>query len=121
MLRQIYLSVSGRCSRRFYWQFFVVPLTVVGVLWGLLALALNRRPDIFLRLSVLIGLLLVWPCAVMYIKRWHDAGLSGWFAVLNFVPGLSLVMWLVLGCIPGTSGPNRYGPDPAVPSRPVAL
>ena len=86
MLKQIYLSANGRCSRRFYWQFFVAPLVVLGVLWGLAALSMQRNPEMFLRLSVLIYLLLIWPCAAMYIKRWHDIGLSGWFAVLNFIP-----------------------------------
>jgi uncharacterized membrane protein YhaH (DUF805 family) len=108
MFGKIYLSASGRCSRRFYWQFFILPFLVLGVVVGLTAVALRPSPVVLYTL----GIVLAWPCAVMYIKRWHDIGLSGWFAILNFVPGLSLVMWLVLGCIPGTPGENKYGPNP---------
>jgi uncharacterized membrane protein YhaH (DUF805 family) len=113
MFQQIYFSATGRCSRRFYWQFFVVPCVVIGIAVGLTALAFRPGPVVILA----VVLLLAWPSAVIYIKRWHDIGLSGWFAVLNFVPGIGLVLWIVLGCIPGTPGVNKYGPSPALPSR----
>lgn len=111
MLRRIYLSPKGRCSRRFYWRFFVIPSVVIGVLLGLVAVTLDPHVLLF----VIIGGSLVWPMAVIYIKCWHDVGVSGWFALLNFVPIIGLIMWIVLGFIPGTPGANKYGPNPAEP------
>lgn len=113
MFRHIYLSSNGRCSRRFYWQFFVIPSVVIGILIAVVALLL-RPHDLF---YVFVGLLLVWPTAVIYIKRWHDIGRSGWLALLNFVPIVGLILWIVLGFIPGTPGTNKYGPDPTEPRR----
>lgn len=113
MLRRIYLSPKGRCSRRFYWRFFVIPSVVIGVLLGLVAVTLDPHVLFF----VIIGGLLVWPMAVVYIKRWHDIGVSGWFALLNFVPIVGLILWIVLGFIPSSPGTNKYGPNPAEPRR----
>src|SRR5918994_3425821 len=112
MFQQIYLSAVGVFSRRFYWQFFVLPCVVIGILFGLAVLTIRPGPAA----ALVIALLLSWPSAVIYIKRWHDIGLSGWFAILNFVPGIGFVLWIVLGCIPGTPGVNRYGPNPVASS-----
>lgn len=46
-------------------------------------------------------------------KRWHDHDKSGWWFLLSFVPYLGgLVSFVICGCLRGTRGPNRYGPDP---------
>ncbi len=46
-------------------------------------------------------------------KRLHDRDKSAWWLALALVP---LVGWawalIELGCLPGTSGENRFGPDP---------
>jgi uncharacterized membrane protein YhaH (DUF805 family) len=78
-------------------------------------------------------LLLVWclvsivPSIAVTVRRLHDRNMSGWYLlgfivaaiVVNMVPLvgqlLYLVMavgWIVLLALPGTSGPNQYGPDP---------
>lgn len=109
MLKQIYLSPKGRCSRRFYWLFYFVPSLVLGVLLGLTVRSLgDRAPEIIIALL----LLLAWPSVVMHIKRWHDIGRSGWFSLLGLIPVLGFIVVLVLGLIPGTKGPNKYGPSP---------
>jgi uncharacterized membrane protein YhaH (DUF805 family) len=69
------------------------------------------------------------------VKRLHDRGKSGWWLVLFYaVPGIltaaappteiagnlllvlsaAIEIWALveLGCLPGTAGPNQYGPDP---------
>ena len=43
-----------------------------------------------------------------FIRRSHDMGRPAWFAVLGFVPIVSLYFL----CKKGTAGPNLYGPDP---------
>ena len=42
------------------------------------------------------------------IRRAHDASMSGWMSVLILIPLVFLVFWF----IPGTRGPNKYGPAP---------
>jgi uncharacterized membrane protein YhaH (DUF805 family) len=54
-------------------------------------------------------------------QRLRDMNVTGWLALLWIPAGLadqflhgaaSLSFWLVLLAVPGSSGPNRYGPDP---------
>lgn len=80
---------------------------------------------------MLIGtLLLLWPQVVILARRLHDLNVSGLWVVLFWVIPMvfvrldtplppatgTLVVWLaavVMGCIPGTRGPNKYGDDPS--------
>ncbi len=60
----------------------------------------------------------VWVSLASQVRRWHDLGRSGYWALLNFVPFVGAIYSLiVLGCYEGEKGPNRYGPPPA--SRPA--
>jgi uncharacterized membrane protein YhaH (DUF805 family) len=59
------------------------------------------------------------PDIMLSIRRFHDLNQTGWlvlvFKVLGALPGIGLLasignlLWFAL---PGTTGPNRYGPDP---------
>jgi len=89
----------------------------------------------------LIGFILfiagTWSGLAVGIKRLHDRDKSGWWMLLfwlgpsflgssntamsDFSVGLilslaamAIVIWafVELGCLPGTPGPNQYGPDP---------
>jgi uncharacterized membrane protein YhaH (DUF805 family) len=70
------------------------------------------------------------PFAIAYVicsymltaQRLRDMGLTGWLALLwipvNLIDRrfdmflLALAAYIVLCSVPGTQGPNRYGPDP---------
>jgi uncharacterized membrane protein YhaH (DUF805 family) len=54
---------------------------------------------------------------VLTIRRAHDFGFGGWFALLLLVPVANLAFWL----IPGTRGDNRFGAQPEPPSAIVTL
>jgi uncharacterized membrane protein YhaH (DUF805 family) len=89
----------------------------------------------------LIGLILLilgtWSGLAVGIKRLHDRDKSGWWILLfwfgpsvlgswqastpdlggGFILSLAaaaIAIWafVELGCLPGTPGPNQYGPDP---------
>lgn len=47
----------------------------------------------------------------LIVRRLHDSDKSGWFILLSFIPFGGIVL-LVFYCLPGTAGPNQYGPDP---------
>jgi len=55
------------------------------------------------------------------IKRFHDLGHSGWWAITTFIPLLALIPYIYLFFWRGTEGTNQYGPDPLAPAvTPVA-
>lgn len=49
---------------------------------------------------------------MMMIRRIHDLGKSGWFALIAFVPIIGVIFSIALFCIPGQVGWNEYGADP---------
>jgi uncharacterized membrane protein YhaH (DUF805 family) len=53
---------------------------------------------------------------IIQIRRWHDRGKSGIWVFINIVPFLG-GLWTIIECgfIKGTTGHNRYGPDPLDP------
>lgn len=48
-----------------------------------------------------------WVIAVFFVLSWVP--------VLQLISGLCSFVWL--GCLPGTAGANKYGPDPLAASR----
>ena len=49
---------------------------------------------------------------VVFIGRLHDFNRSGWWYLLLFIPIFGALVAIVVGLMPGTKGPNKYGPDP---------
>jgi len=123
---RFYLVPIGRTGRLFYWVFGFIPLMLVGLGVGYLT---GRTPDAWQYLLI-ASLLLLWPQVVILARRLHDLNISGlWVILLWAIPlvfsrldtplpprtGTTLV-WLaaiVIGCIPGTRGANKYGDDPS--------
>jgi uncharacterized membrane protein YhaH (DUF805 family) len=84
------------------------------------------------RLLLVVTISSWWPALALVLKRLHDLG-QGWKALLVFVAldvlwailhllnkdelaqpiaGVDLGLTFMLAAIKGTTGPNRYGPDP---------
>jgi uncharacterized membrane protein YhaH (DUF805 family) len=57
-------------------------------------------------------LALLVPSIAVGVRRFHDQDKSGWFLLLALIPVVGGLIVLVFMCLPGTSGPNRFGPDP---------
>ena len=117
MIQRLYFSIQGRSSRQFYWLFGILPFSVLGFLLGGF-FALNPvNPNTVIRVLFLFIVLSLWPMLAMQIKRWHDFGQSGWLSLLSMIPYVGIVVWIAVGCIPGTKGENGYGADPLASSK----
>ena len=53
------------------------------------------------------------PAIAVQVRRFHDQDKSGWFVLLGLIPYVGGLIVLVFMCLPGTPGPNRFGPRPA--------
>lgn len=100
--KSVYLSYSGRISRKTYWL-FSVPLFAIFVL-----------NDIYVRgYSELIYLVIFFAVVILSImlniQRCHDRGRSGWFSLLLLVPIVSLWPMIELCFIKGNDHRNEYG------------
>jgi uncharacterized membrane protein YhaH (DUF805 family) len=55
----------------------------------------------------------LWSGVCVGIKRFHDRDKSGAWILIQFVPLIGPLWYLVeAGFLRGTVGPNRFGPDP---------
>ena len=122
-------AFEGRINRAKYWTF--VALVLVFVLPALSAVAglrsaLEQLSDpVTIRVlemgTGIVTLSIVLPLQVSILavgaKRWHDRNRSGWWVLIALVPVIGPLWTLVeCGCLKGTEGENRYGPDPLAPA-----
>lgn len=54
-------------------------------------------------------------------QRLHDIGWSAWLWLLNLVPFVGFIFTILMLVMPGTPGPNRYGPPPPANSTAVLV
>ena len=114
--KQFYLSAQGRVNRKQFWLRLVLPCFVISIILLLVDMALGTyavENGVGL-LSGIFSLLVIIPAILVYIKRWHDRDKSGWWMLILLIPIVGAIWFLVeLGFLPGTPGPNRFGPPPS--------
>jgi uncharacterized membrane protein YhaH (DUF805 family) len=133
-LEWYFLSFKGRIRRLEFWLGYAAILVTIGALAPLFVRlfgftdAAPYDPQKFLlvltfyvKASTVVS---VWPTIAIYAKRLHDLGLSAWWLLVwglatliaetvmaaGFV--IPLLGFAILGFVPGTVGPNRFGDDP---------
>ena len=67
-------------------------------------------------LGIIFSLATLIPGIAVGIRRLHDTDRSGWWLLIAFVPFIGALVLLVFFLLDGTSGPNRFGPDPKHPA-----
>jgi uncharacterized membrane protein YhaH (DUF805 family) len=116
-------SFKGRVRRGLWWA---AHIPIIAVFWSMiLTLGQNEETwrilhpqmetnfDIFMLATTAIMGVIVFSFSV---RRAHDLGMSGWFTLLTFVPGIGLLFnVVVLGMIPGNKGANEHGSPPGDP------
>lgn len=137
-----YADFKGRSRRMEFWMYSLLNVLVWLVLGGInlasgdkmaqLASAGDSNPlavygvmfsgalGIILALWALANLI---PSIAVTVRRLHDRDMSGWWylgvIVGSLIPLVNLLVsigFLVLMLLPGTAGPNRFGPDPKNPT-----
>ena len=69
-------------------------------------------PIVMLCLIGLFFLLTFLPWVALIVRRLHDLGLTGWLAILCFLPYVGGLATLVFALIPTQAGGNKWGPVP---------
>lgn len=109
--RQFLFLFAGRISRRQYWGFVVL----IAPAWLIAAILDSNHGYEFPSGPILacVILLLLWPSLAVQAKRWHDRDMSAWWILITCIPLIGpLIALIVNGCLRGTDGKNKYGPDP---------
>lgn len=141
-MTQLLFSFEGRLNRKPYWLTNIAVGVVVILLVILAVVMFGERAfaafGLTMALLVILYIPLIWVSLALGAKRLHDRDKSAWWLVLFYVvPGIlsslanqmefgfvlhlvsfAITVWafVELGCLRGTVGPNRYGPDPLEPA-----
>ena len=129
---QLLFGFSGRINRAKYWLTAVIYLAAILLVTGIGIAA--GMAMLFILVAVIIYIPILISGIAVGIKRLHDRDKSGWWLLVFYVlpgvlsglaektgpyfvlelAGAALSIWgfVELGCLRGTSGPNRFGPDP---------
>jgi uncharacterized membrane protein YhaH (DUF805 family) len=139
LLKRVVLGATdftGR-SRRTEVIYYWIAMVLIGVVVGFLRLSVAPHQSM-VWFDVFMQALFVSPMFALFARRLHDQNRSAWWALLlpaalmlsipgsaNFdgiipqkptVFGIALeivsIAVLILLLLPGTPGPNRFGPDP---------
>jgi len=135
-----YAEFSGRSRRMEYWSFILLNVIVYIVLGGIMvaggfnlaamsdpaAMSAAAPGTVFYIGAGLLGLYalaILVPSIAVVVRRLHDRDMSGWWylgvivaSMIPFVGFIAGIAFLVLMLLPGTPGPNRFGPDPKDPA-----
>ena len=103
-----YANLKGRARRSEYWWFFLfvnVSLVILNTVAAILT-------DVLIVLFVVFGLTLLLPSIAVTARRLHDTNRNGLWMIVGLVPVIGWITLLALVALPGTKGPNRFGPEP---------
>lgn len=138
------LHASGRARRSEFWWFMLWTIIASAAGSGALGYYVFTNPEIMNQLQqarqtggvdpylveqyryyagyyFAANLILIWlPGLSVTIRRLHDTNRSGAWYFIQLVPVIGAIWFLVLMCLPGTHGTNRFGDDSA-PDRKRAV
>ncbi len=130
---ELLLSFEGRIQRSQFWRglfvatvvLFVTTLAVGMVCRSLVAITgLHREQHLTSTLLFIFSAPVFgafgWSFFALLVKRCHDRGKSGWWALIALIPLLSWI-WIIidLGLTPGDAGANMFGPPPDLGEGPI--
>jgi uncharacterized membrane protein YhaH (DUF805 family) len=102
-----YANFQGRARRKAYWMFVLFWLIAAGIA-SVLDSTLGTNGVIFGLYA--LGTLL--PFLALAVRRLHDIGKSGWWYLIQLVPVIGGIWFLVLTVTDSQPGTNQYGPNP---------
>ncbi len=128
-MKELLFSFQGRINRKKIWFAFLIHIlaaAAVGVimtlLWQVVPGSVGEDgtfhvegaasiPYLIIGFGYLV--LAVWSGLAVAVKRVHDRGRSGWFILIQLIPLIGGIWFLIEAYfLKGTTGPNRFGEDP---------
>src|SRR5690349_5327501 len=120
---RLLFGFEGRVNRARFWLvalgIFVVEAIAFAAMGGAALLSADRERAIAAIgpiagiVMAIVLLVAAWISLAVAVKRYHDRDKSAWWLLVLFVPVIGHLWYLIeCGFLPGTPGPNTYGPDP---------
>lgn len=116
-VNDLLFGFGGRIGRLQFWLIHLGALVIFGLFWGIVNVRPPLEPgatppprvpgsEILEAMPWVIAVALLWPLAAASLKRAHDLGRPGWWALAALFPGAGQ---LYLGATRGQSDANSWG------------
>jgi uncharacterized membrane protein YhaH (DUF805 family) len=104
-----YVGFSGRACRSEYWYWFLA-MIILSIITGIIDYAAFGDSE-YGPVNSIFALATFLPSLAMGFRRLHDIDRTAWWWLIAFTI-IGIFLLLYWACVKGTSGPNRFGPDP---------
>ncbi len=104
-----YADFNGRAGKAEFWMFTLIS-TIISVILYLIDGGIMPGSNIHLLYTVYSLAVLV-PSLAVSVRRLHDTGRSGWWILINVIPILGQLVYLVF-LLQDSQGANQYGSSP---------
>lgn len=113
-MKQKYATFTGRASRSEYWYFtlfeYLVYFVVFFIFRVLGSFIVDEQPGMIgLMGASLVGLAFICPALAVAVRRLHDTGKSGWYVLVNAIPSVGSIVFIVFMCLASEKKANKYG------------
>jgi uncharacterized membrane protein YhaH (DUF805 family) len=106
-------TATGRASRSEFWKGGFGNAILLGIAFFILGLLL-ATPElafVLIALQTVVSLVTAWIGTILTMRRLHDIGKSGVWYLINFVPLVGQIIFIVLAC-KDSAEDNQWGPNP---------
>jgi uncharacterized membrane protein YhaH (DUF805 family) len=113
-----YAMFKGRARRSEYWfiQLFLVLTNLAAAAIDLVLMDFDVDQFMANGGGGIVGLVWIFativPALAVLVRRLHDTGRSGWWALIGFIPLIGFIVLLVFTVQDSHSGENVHGPSP---------
>ena len=104
-----------RLARKDYWLLVLFQLILFGMIYGIafsVFILLLQNGALYLIFHIAFEIIQFFVFLFLEIERLHDTDRSGWNICWGFLPLIGFLIVLVMLCLPGTEGANRFGNPP---------
>jgi uncharacterized membrane protein YhaH (DUF805 family) len=108
-------TFSGRRNRKSYFLYSLLVFVILTVVWVVGFVATGDDDDsvgIPIVVATIISVAIALSSWIVGAQRCRDFGWTGWSILITLIPIIGWLFPFVMLFVPGTAGPNRYGPDP---------
>jgi uncharacterized membrane protein YhaH (DUF805 family) len=125
-IMHLLFSFQGRIRRLHFWLAAICSGVALGIVVSVLipfsGVMTGHMNPIFGLLVLVLYALSLWIGLALDVKRCHDRDKSGWFVLIVLIPLIGAIwLFVELGFLDGTPGPNRFGPSPKGIGGPEAV
>jgi uncharacterized membrane protein YhaH (DUF805 family) len=107
-----YAVFSGRARRKEYWMFTLFNVIITIILAIIDSIVFKTSEGNIGILGVIYALAVFLPSLGVTVRRLHDTGRTGWWALIGIIPILGWLVLLIFMVLDSQPGANEYGPNP---------